>query len=323
MVLRHWLEFEKPVEELERRIEELKSYSPNGASRHSEEIEKLDKKAKNLLKDIYAKLSPWQITQVARHPSRPYTLDYIQNIFEDFIELHGDRRFKDDPAVVGGLAKLDGVPVIVIGTQKGRSAKEKVFRNFGMPNPEGYRKAERLMDMAERFGKPLLTFIDTPGAYPGIEAEERGQAEAIASNLLKMSSLKTPVISTVIGEGGSGGALAIAVADKVLMLEFSTYSVISPEGCAAILWKDGSKAELAAKTLKINAEELIRLGIIDDIVREPVGAAHRDPQAIFKNLKTALVSTLKALSSKPADALVRERYAKFRGMGVFTGTKGP
>ncbi|MCR4287877.1 MAG: acetyl-CoA carboxylase carboxyl transferase subunit alpha, partial [Deltaproteobacteria bacterium] len=205
----------------------------------------------------------------------------------------------------------------------GRSAKEKVFRNFGMPNPEGYRKAERLMDMAERFGKPLLTFIDTPGAYPGIEAEERGQAEAIASNLLKMSSLKAPVISTVIGEGGSGGALAIAVADKVLMLEFSTYSVISPEGCAAILWKDGSKAELAAKTLKINVEELIRLGIIDDIVREPVGAAHRDPETAFKNLKTALISTLKGLSSKPADTLVRERYAKFRGMGVFTETKRP
>lgn len=320
MVYRHWLDFEKPVEEIYKKVEELRTYEAAGSAtpKSSDEIAKLDKKGKNLLKDIYAKLTPSQVTLVARHPERPYTLDYVQNIFEDFVELHGDRLFKDDPAIVGGLAKLDGEPVVVIGHQKGRNTKEKVLRNFGMPNPEGYRKALRLFKLAERFGKPIFTFIDTPGAYPGIGAEERGQSEAIATNLLVMSALKVPVITTIIGEGGSGGALAIGVGDRILMMEFSTYSVISPEGCAAILWKDGAKADLAAKALKIDAEELIRLGVIDKIVKEPLGGAHREPQTAFRNLKAALVSSFKELSGIPGDSLADGRYRKFRSMGVFS-----
>jgi len=317
MVYRHWLEFEKPVEEIERKIEELKSYNSDGDSDTAEEIARLEKKVKGLLKDIYSRLTPSQVTIVARHPDRPYVLDYIQNIFEDFVELHGDRRFKDDPAIVGGLARLEGKPVVVLGNQKGRNTKEKVHRNFGMPNPEGYRKALRLMELAERFRMPIFTFIDTPGAYPGVGAEERGQSEAIATNLLKMSTLRSPIISTVIGEGGSGGALAIGVADRLLMLEFSTYSVISPEGCAAILWKDGSKADLAARALKIDAAELYKLGVIDKIVKEPVGGIHRDPQAAYKNLKTVLVSVLKELNSQSIESLVENRYKKYRNMGTF------
>lgn len=317
MVNTHWLEFEKPIEDIEKRIEEFKSYSPDGVRRYSEEISKLEKKARNLLRDIYSKLTPWQVTQVARHPDRPYTMDYIGHVFEDFVELHGDRAFRDDPAIVGGLARLEGAPVVVVGTQKGRNTKEKVYRNFGMPNPEGYRKALRLFEMAERFSLPVLTFIDTPGAYPGIGAEERGQSIAIADNLLKMSALKTPIISTVIGEGGSGGALAIGVADRVLMLEFATYSVISPEGCAAILWKDGGKADLAAKALKLDSGSLLKLGIIDKIVKEPLGGAHRDIDAAAKSLKAALAASLKEVVSAPADELVQARYKKFRSMGVF------
>lgn len=319
MVYRHWLEFEKPVEEIEKRIEELKTYEATGANpKSTDEMAKLEKKAKNLLKDTYSKLTPQQVTLVARHPDRPYTLDYFQNVFEEFVELHGDRCFKDDPAIVGGLARLDGMPVVVLGQQKGRNTKEKVYRNFGMPHPEGYRKALRLFELAERFGRPVFTFIDTPGAYPGIGAEERGQSEAIAMNLMQMSRLKVPIITTVIGEGGSGGALAIGVADRVLMLEFSTYSVISPEGCAAILWKDGSKADLAAKALKIDASELLKLGVIDKIVKEPLGGAHREPQAAFKSLKAALVAQLAELKDIDREALVESRYRKFRSMGVFS-----
>lgn len=319
MVYRHWLEFEKPVEEIEKRIEELKTYEATGANpKSTDEMAKLEKKAKNLLKDTYSKLTPQQVTLVARHPDRPYTMDYFQNVFEEFVELHGDRCFKDDPAIVGGLARLDGMPVVVLGQQKGRNTKEKVYRNFGMPHPEGYRKALRLFELAERFGRPVFTFIDTPGAYPGIGAEERGQSEAIAMNLMQMSRLKVPIITTVIGEGGSGGALAIGVADRVLMLEFSTYSVISPEGCAAILWKDGTKADLAAKALKIDASELLKLGVIDKIVKEPLGGAHREPQAAFKSLKAALVAQLAELKDIDREALVESRYRKFRSMGVFS-----
>ncbi|MBI5643951.1 MAG: acetyl-CoA carboxylase carboxyltransferase subunit alpha [Deltaproteobacteria bacterium] len=318
MVYRHWLDFEKSVEEIAKKIEELKAFQSEGATRHADEIAKLEKKAKNQLKELYSKLSPSQVTLVARHPDRPYTLDYIQNMFEDFIELHGDRCFKDDPAIIGGLARLDGQPVVVLGHQKGRNTKDKVHRNFGMPNPEGYRKAKRLFELAERFGRPVFTFIDTPGAYPGIGAEERGQSEAIATNLMVMSRLKVPVIATVIGEGGSGGALAVGVADRVLMLEFSTYSVISPEGCAAILWKDGTKSDLAAKALKIEAAELLKLGIIDKVVKEPVGGAHREPQTAYKNLKTVFTSTLNELNSMDRESLVESRYKKFRSMGVFS-----
>jgi len=327
MTGRHWLEFEKNVEGLERKAEELKSSDKGGNSpvagsaKTLDEIARLEKKTRDLLKDIYSKLTPAQVTLVARHQDRPYTLDYLQHVFDDFIELHGDRAFKDDHAIVGGLARFEGEPVVVIGHQKGRNTKDKVRRNFGMPHPEGYRKALRLMDLAERFGRPVFTFIDTPGAYPGIGAEERGQAEAIAKNLLRMSSLRTPVIATVIGEGGSGGALAIGVADKVFMMEFATYSVISPEGCAAILWKDAGKADLAAKALRISAEELLRLGIIDKIIKEPVGAAHRNPSTAYKNLKNAFSSAIKELKARSVENLVDMRYKKFRGIGVFTDSK--
>ncbi|MBW7956573.1 MAG: acetyl-CoA carboxylase carboxyltransferase subunit alpha [Deltaproteobacteria bacterium] len=315
---RHWLEFEKPVEELEKKIDELRAFEASGNARSSEDIAKLEKKTKALLKELYGKLTPQQITQVARHPYRPYTLDYIQNVFEDFIELHGDRTFRDDPAIVGGLARLEGEAVVVLGQQKGRNTKEKVHRNFGMPNPEGYRKAKRLFELAERFNRPVFTFIDTPGAYPGVGAEERGQSEAIATNLMVMSRLKVPVIATVIGEGGSGGALAIGVADRVNMMEFSTYSVISPEGCAAILWKDGAKADLAAKALKIDAGELLKLGVIDKVIKEPVGGAHREPAAAFKSLKSAILPQLKELKEMGADSLVEARYRKYRSMGFFS-----
>lgn len=321
MTGRHWLEFEKSVEELEKKAEELKSSDKAGSAKTVDDIARLEKKSRNLLKDIYSKLTPAQVTLVARHQDRPYTLDYARNVFEDFIELHGDRAFKDDHAIVGGLARFEGEPVVVIGHQKGRNTKDKVHRNFGMPNPEGYRKALRLMEMAERFGRPVFTFIDTPGAYPGIGAEERGQAEAIAKNLLRMSNLRTPVIATVIGEGGSGGALAIGVADKVLMMEFSTYSVISPEGCAAILWKDAGKADLAARALKISSEELLRLGVIDKTVKEPVGAAHRDPETAYKNLKAVFSSVIKELKALSIEDLVDRRYQKFRSIGVFTDSK--
>jgi len=318
MAYRQWLEFEKPVEGVERKIEELRAYQHNGAARSNDEITRLEKKARSQLKEIYSSLTPAQITMVARHPQRPYTLDYLDNLLDDFVELHGDRCFRDDPAIVGGLARFDGAPVVALGHQKGRNTKDKVFRNFGMPNPEGYRKALRLMELAERFSLPLLTFIDTPGAYPGIGAEERGQAEAIAECLMRMASLRVPVVSTVVGEGGSGGALAIGVADRVLMLEFSTYSVISPEGCAAILWKDGSKAALAAKALKIDAPGLLKMGVVDRVVKEPVGGAHRDPALAYKNLRASLCAALKELSGKDGEDLARERYEKFRALGVYT-----
>ena len=274
-----FLEFEQPIAELEAKIDELRYVQEDSALDISEEINRLQKKSNTLTKDIYAKLSPWQISQVARHPQRPYTLDYIQNIFSDFQELHGDRHFADDASIVGGLARFGGQSVMVIGHQKGRDTKEKLLRNFGMPRPEGYRKALRLMRTAEKFGIPVMTFVDTPGAYPGVGAEERGQSEAIGRNLYVMAELRVPVVVTIIGEGGSGGALAIAVGDVVLMLQYSTYSVISPEGCASILWKSAEKAPEAAETLGITANRLKTLGLIDKIVSEPLGGAHRDPNA--------------------------------------------
>ncbi|HHL40203.1 MAG TPA: acetyl-CoA carboxylase carboxyltransferase subunit alpha [Deltaproteobacteria bacterium] len=322
MTYKHVLDFEKAVAEIEERLEALGYFGPEDRKADSDEIKKLVKKHRKLLKDTYSSLTPWQITQVARHPARPYTLDYIERIFEDFVELHGDRCFMDDHAVVGGLARLDGAPVVVIGEQKGRNTKEKVYRNFGMPHPEGYRKARRLMELADRFSRPVITFIDTPGAYPGIGAEERGQSEAIASNLLTMSGLRVPVVSAVIGEGGSGGALAIGVADRVLMLEFSTYSVISPEGCAAILWKDGSKAEAAARALRLTAKDLLELGVIDRIVAEPLGGAHRDHDEAAANLKLALMESLDELRALEPARLVEERYEKFRRMGSFSEPQG-
>ena len=317
MALQQFLEFEKPVVELEKKIEELRATASETKIDNSDEIEKLSKDKSRLQEEIFSNLTPWQITQLARHPLRPYTLDYIPLIFSDFIELHGDRNFRDDPAIVGGLAMLEGEPVMVIGHQKGRTTKEKVFRNFGMPNPEGYRKAIRLMSMAERLKKPIITFIDTPGAFPGIGAEERGQAEAIAKNLMVMSRLKVPVIIVVIGEGGSGGALAIGVGDKILMLEYATYSVISPEGCAAILWKDGSKADIAAKALKITAKDLYNLGIIDEIVKEPPGSAHRNPDSMAITMKEVLVKSLQELKKLSPDELVDMRYKKYRKIGKF------
>lgn len=317
MALQQFLEFEKPLVELEKKIEELKALALETKTDNSREIERLGQNAARLKEEIFSSLTPWQITQLARHPLRPYTLDYASRMFGDFIELHGDRNFRDDAAIVGGLAMLEQEPVMVIGHQKGRTTKEKVFRNFGMPNPEGYRKAVRLMSMAERLKKPIITFIDTPGAFPGVGAEERGQAEAIAKNLMVMSRLKVPIIVVVIGEGGSGGALAIGVGDRVLMLEYSTYSVISPEGCAAILWKDGSKADVAAKALKITAKDLHNLGIIDEVVKEPLGGAHYDADAMANTLKESLVKSLKDLKKFSTDELLDMRYEKYRRMGKF------
>ncbi len=311
------LEFEKPIVEIEKMIEEMKHFSPDGGPVQNDEIKKLHKKANKLKREIYSKLTAWEVTQVARHPERPYSIDYFEEIFEDFQELHGDRCFGDDRAIVGGLARLDGTPVVVIGTQKGRTTKEKIFRNFGMPNPEGYRKSLRLFRLAERFNLPVVTFVDTPGAYPGLGAEERGQAEAIAANLMAMSTLKVPVISVIIGEGGSGGALALAVADTVMMLEFSTYSVISPEGCAAILWKDNAKSEAAAKQLKLTAKDLKKLNLIDSIIEEPLGGAHRNPGQASENLRAAIIEALEMLIDVPLDSLLEARYEKFRNMGAF------
>jgi acetyl-CoA carboxylase carboxyl transferase subunit alpha len=317
MTQRNALDFEKPIVDIEKKIEEMKHFTPDGGVDHNAEIKKLHRKVNKLKQEIYSKLSPWEITQVARHPERPYTIDYIEAVFDDFVELHGDRNFGDDRAIVGGLARLDGTPVVVIGTQKGRTTKEKIFRNFGMPNPEGYRKCLRLMDMAERFKRPIITLIDTPGAYPGVGAEERGQAEAIAKNLQVMSKLKTPIVSVVIGEGGSGGALALALADTVMMLELSTYSVISPEGCAAILWKDRAKAEAAAKQLKITASDLLGMGLIDAVIPEPLGGAHRNPDEAAEKLKASLVEAMEMLIEVPLNILLEARYNKFRNMGAF------
>lgn len=310
-------DFEKPLIEIEERIEKLRSYVQVEDPRIHAEIEKLTKRSQSILDRIYSKLTPWQKTQVARHSSRPTTLDYIDFFIRDFVELHGDRHFADDPAIVGGLGKFGDRPVVVIGHQKGRGTKDKIYRNFGMPNPEGYRKALRLMHLAEKFERPILTFIDTPGAYPGIGAEERGQSEAIARNLYEMCRFEVPVIVSVIGEGGSGGALAIGVGDRVIMLEHSIYSVISPEGCAAILWGDGTKAADAADTLKMTAQDLKRLGIIDVIAKEPVGGAHRDPETAAQHLKEAISKSLKEIESIPGDKLAVMRYEKFRKMGVY------
>ncbi len=317
-----FLEFEKPVEDLEARIEELRFTQDDSAVDISDEIAKLTKKSQGLTRDIYAKLSAWQISQVARHPQRPYTLDYINSLFTGFEELHGDRTFGDDPAIVGGMARFNEQNVVVIGHQKGRDTRERTVRNFGMPRPEGYRKALRLMKLAEKFGMPVFTFIDTPGAFPGVEAEERGQSEAIGRNLYAMAELKTPIISTVIGEGGSGGALAIAVGDVTLMLQYSTYSVISPEGCAAILWKSADKAPEAAETLGITATRLKALGLIDKIVAEPPGGAQRDPDAMMALLKKALADSWRQLREKTLDELLAARFEKLMSYGKFKDTEG-
>ena len=312
-----FLDFEQPIAEVEAKIEELRYAQEDSAVDISEEIQRLQKKSQALTKEIYAKLTPWQVSQVARHPQRPYTLDYIAALFTDFEELHGDRSFADDPSIVGGLARFNGQSVMVIGHQKGRDTKEKILRNFGMPRPEGYRKAMRLMRLAEKFNVPVLTFVDTPGAYPGIGAEERGQGEAIGHSLFVMAELKVPILSTVIGEGGSGGALAIAVGDTVMMLQYATYSVISPEGCASILWKSADRAPEAAETLGITSNRLKTFGLIDKIVNEPLGGAHRDPAAMAQNLKRALTDALRGLTDKRPQELVEERFERLMGYGKF------
>ena len=315
-----FLDFEQSIADLESKIEELRFVQDDSAVDIAEEIGRLEKKSAQLTKDVYAKLTPWQISQVARHAQRPYTLDYISLIFTDFEELHGDRAFADDHAIVGGLARFNGQPVMVIGHQKGRDTKEKIYRNFGMPRPEGYRKALRLMQLAEKFALPVFTFVDTPGAYPGVDAEERNQSEAIGRNLYAMAGLKTPVIVTVIGEGGSGGALAIAVGDVTLMLQYATYSVISPEGCASILWKSADKAPEAAETLGITANRLKTLGLIDKIIAEPLGGAHRDPQATAATLKKALAEALGQLQDRKPKELVEERLERLLAYGRFKET---
>ena len=312
-----FLDFEQPIAELEAKIDELRYVQDDSALDISEEIARLQKKSHALTKDIYAKLTAWQIAQVARHPQRPYTLDYVAGLFTDFEELHGDRSFADDPAIVGGLARLNGEACVVIGHQKGRDTKEKIFRNFGMPKPEGYRKAMRLMKLAERFGVPVFSFIDTPGAYPGVGAEERGQSEAIGRNLFAMTELRVPIICTVIGEGGSGGALAIAVGDTLLMLQYATYSVISPEGCASILWKSADYAEEAAETLGITAARLKALGLVDKIVNEPLGGAHRDSDTMMQSLKKALQDSWRQLKDIAPDELLERRFDRLVGYGRF------
>jgi acetyl-CoA carboxylase carboxyl transferase subunit alpha len=316
-----FLDFEQPIAELEAKIEELRFVQDDSALDISEEIKRLSKKSQKLTEDIYSKLSAWQISQVARHPQRPYTLDYINGLFTDFQELHGDRGFADDPAIVGGIARFNGEAVMIIGHQKGRDIKERQYRNFGMPRPEGYRKALRLMRLAEKFQIPILTFIDTPGAYPGIGAEERGQSEAIARNLYVMSELKTPIICTVIGEGGSGGALAIGVGDRALILQYSTYSVISPEGCASILWKSADKASLAAETLGITAERLLSLELVDKIVPEPLGGAHRDWDDMYTRLRKVLAETIAEVRNQPLDALLSKRYERLMAYGRYKEEK--
>jgi acetyl-CoA carboxylase carboxyl transferase subunit alpha len=318
----YYLEFEKPIQELEIKIEELKKLSNGSELDLSQEIKRLNKKLKELKNDIFSNLTSWQKTQLARHPERPYTLDYISLICEEFIELHGDRRFGDDPAIVAGIGKIEGHSIVIIGHQKGRTIKERIYRNFGQAHPEGYRKALRIMRLAERFSIPVVTIIDTPGAYPGIGAEERGQAEAIATNLMEMSQLKIPIISIVIGEGGSGGALGLSVADRIFMLEYSIYSVISPEGCAAILWKKDSDVGVddyakAAEELKLTAEDLEKFGIIDEVIPEPLGGAHRDINETAKRIKSKIIATIKELNSFTAEELLENRYSKFRKIGNF------
>ncbi|MCK9201015.1 MAG: acetyl-CoA carboxylase carboxyltransferase subunit alpha [Gallionella sp.] len=312
-----FLDFESSIAELEDKIEQLRYVQDDSALDIADEINRLSKKSEALTKDVYAKLTPWQISQVSRHPQRPYTLDYVEHLFTDFEELHGDRAYADDKAIIGGLARFNGQSVMVIGHQKGRDTKEKILRNFGMPRPEGYRKALRLMKLAEKFGIPIMTFIDTPGAYPGVGAEERGQSEAIGRNLYEMAELRVPIICTVIGEGGSGGALAIAVGDAMLMLQYATYSVISPEGCASILWKSAEKASDAAETLGITATRLKTLGLVDKIVAEPLGGAHRDYAATMQGVKKALQEALKQAQNKPVASLMQDRFNKLMSYGKF------
>ncbi|MCE8011078.1 acetyl-CoA carboxylase carboxyl transferase subunit alpha [Billgrantia desiderata] len=312
----NYLDFEQPIAELQAKIEELRLVGNDSQLNLSDEISRLEEKSRKLTESIFKDLSPWQVSQLSRHPQRPYTLDYLEHIFTDFDELHGDRRFADDPAIVGGIARLDDRPVMVIGHQKGREVKEKVRRNFGMPRPEGYRKACRLMEMAERFKMPVLTFIDTPGAYPGIDAEERGQSEAIAYNLAVMSRLKTPIVSTVVGEGGSGGALAIGVCDELSMLQYSTYSVISPEGCASILWKSAERAADAAQAMGITAERLKELGFVDTLIEEPLGGAHRQPLVTAERVKESLLASLDRLEAMETDALLERRYERLMSYGA-------
>jgi len=313
----NFLDFEQPIAELDAKIEELRYVGSDSEININEEIIKLQKRSDELIESIFSSLSVWQYSQVARHPQRPYTLDYIDRIVTDFEELHGDRSFADDPAIICGIGRLDGIPVAIIGHQKGRDTNDRIYRNYGMPKPEGYRKALRIMKLAERFKLPILTFIDTPGAYPGIGAEERGQSEAIARNLITMSTLKTPIISTVIGEGGSGGALAIGVGDKLFMMKYSTYSVISPEGCASILWKSADKAEEAAEAMGITAKSLQELGLIDDIIEEPLGAAHRDYDTTANILKSSLIRAVNELKSKDIGDLVNTRQNRIRQYGCF------
>ncbi|MFC3290704.1 acetyl-CoA carboxylase carboxyl transferase subunit alpha [Modicisalibacter luteus] len=312
----NYLDFEQPIAELQAKIEELRLVGNDSKINISDEIGRLEEKSQKLTESIFRDLTAWQVSQLSRHPQRPYTLDYLKHVFTDFDELHGDRHFADDAAIVGGIARLDDKPVMVIGHQKGRDVKEKVRRNFGMPRPEGYRKACRLMEMAERFKMPILTFIDTPGAYPGIDAEERGQSEAIAYNLAVMSRLKTPIVSTVIGEGGSGGALAIGVCDELAMLQYSTYSVISPEGCASILWKSAEKASEAAHAMGITAERLKELGFVDTLIEEPLGGAHRHSVVTAERVKEALLASLDRLQAMETDALLERRYARLMSYGA-------
>jgi acetyl-CoA carboxylase carboxyl transferase subunit alpha len=316
----NFLDFEQPIAELEAKIDELKFIGNDAEINIGEEIGRLRAKSRSLTTSIFSNLSQWQITQLARHPQRPYTLDYIGAIFTEFYELHGDRMYADDPAIVAGIARLDGRPVMIIGQQKGRDTKERVRRNYGMPKPEGYRKALRLMKMADRFQMPIITIIDTPGAYPGVGAEERGQSEAIARNLFEMAQLKTPIISIVIGEGSSGGALAIGVCDRLLMLQYSIYAVISPDGCASILWRSADKKDLAAEAMGVGAERLAKLGIVDEVLKEPLGGAHRDPQFMADALKAALSRHLADLEKHSPDEIVKMRLQKMRGFGVFSET---
>ena len=321
MSKRHFLEFEQPIAELDAKIEELRFVQNESAVDISDEIERLDKKSQQLTKDIYSSLTPWQVTQIARHPQRPYTLDYVNDLFTEFTELHGDRSYADDLSIVAGLARFNGLACMVIGQQKGRDTKERGLRNFGMSRPEGYRKALRLMHLAEKFKLPLFTFVDTPGAYPGIGAEERGQSEAIGHNIFDMAQLEVPIIVTIIGEGGSGGALALSVGDQLLMLQYSVYSVISPEGCASILWKSAERASDAAEALGITAHRLKALGLVDKIVSEPVGGAHRDPKAMSASLKRALGDALRQVVDLKPKELLERRYQRLQSYGRFGDTK--
>ncbi|MFC4767784.1 acetyl-CoA carboxylase carboxyltransferase subunit alpha [Effusibacillus consociatus] len=311
------LQFEKPLTELRNKIEELRKFTEEKGIDFSDEIEKLESKAAELEQSIYGELTPWQKVQIARHPERPTTLDYIRGMFTDFIELHGDRTFGDDPALVGGIGKLEGIPVTILGHQKGRDTKENIYRRFGMPEPEGYRKALRLMRQAEKFGRPVICFIDTSGAYPGVAAEERGQSEAIARNLIEMAGLSVPIVCVVTGEGGSGGALALGVGDRIFMLEHAVYSVISPEGAAALLWKDATQAQRAAETMRITAQDLHRFGIADDVIEEPLGGAQKDPELTISRVKERVVAAIKELLLLPEEELVEARYRKFKAIGEF------